>query len=398
MISEQEFQSAELRQETELRLRKVVEILQGTDADAIIVADNANIFYLSGRFFRGYVYIDREGRRIFFVIRPDVFRPREDIEVIRKPEQIPALLSKRGILAPARLGLEEDSLLYNEVKRLAAAWLDAEITNASPILRQARMVKTPYEIEMMREDGIHQMAAYHKFPKLYKEDMTDLEMQIEMERVLRLEGSLGFLRTSGRLMEINMGSVISGDNADAPSPYDFSMGGTGVSASLPVGADGVTMKRGTAVMVDMNGNFNGYQTDMTRVWTIGEISELAMRAHDCSLRILRTLEKEGLPGVEVCRLYEIAEEIAAEEKLSDYFMGHNQKAGFIGHGVGIELNEQPPITSKNRLRLQAGMTIALEPKFVIPTVGAVGAENTYVVRETGLENLTPFPEKLSSLI
>ena len=110
------------------------------------------------------------------------------------------------------------------------------------------MVKTQWELDCMRYDGLRQASAYRRFSKCYREDMTDVEFQIEIERLLRLEGCLGYIRTSGSQMEINMGSVIAGDNADAPSPYDFTMGGAGVDPSLPVGANGAIMHPGETVI------------------------------------------------------------------------------------------------------------------------------------------------------
>ena len=272
-----------------------------------------------------------------------------------------------------------------------------EIADASMALRKARMVKTDYEIRKMKEDGMHQAAVYSRIPHCYQEGMTDIELQIEIERELRREGCLGILRTAGSRMELNLGSVISGENADTPSPYDFAMGGEGTDPSLPVGANGVTLKPGTTVMIDMNGGFNGYQTDMTRCWSIEDVSELARKAHECSCRILHRLEEIGRPGLPISTLYSEAVEIAKSENLHEYFMGHRNKAGFIGHGVGIELNEMPVVMERNHEPLLANMTIAIEPKFVIPHVGAVGIENTYRVTETGLENLTPFPEALTEI-
>jgi Xaa-Pro aminopeptidase len=96
-------------------------------------------------------------------------------------------------------------------------------------------------------------------------------------------------------------------------------------------------------------------------------------------------------------MYAAASKIVEDDGLQDYFMGHCQKAAFIGHGVGIELNEAPVITPRSREILAVGMTIAIEPKFVIPQVGAVGVENTYVVRENGLECITVFPEEIAEL-
>lgn len=391
------FISKDFTAEAMLRARKVQQLMATAQIDAILLGGNTNLYYMAGRFFRGYVWIPAQGEPVYFVIRPSVFEAAPNVVNIRKPEQIAEALAQRGHEMPATLGLEFDDLLYSDVTRLAKAVPAGRTANASTIMRRARMVKTPYEIEKMRQDGVHQSEAYRRITRLYRQDMTDLEFQIEIERVLRLEGCLGYYRTAGNLMEINMGSVISGHNADAPTPYDFAMGGAGVDPALPVGADGTTIMNGTTVMVDMNGSFNGYQTDMSRVWGLGEIPALALKAHECSRSILRRLEQEGVPGLSCARMYEIAKEMAHIEGLDDYFMGHTQKAAFIGHGVGIELNEQPVLTPRSRDVLEESMTIAIEPKFVIPGVGAVGVENTYVVRHDGLECLTIFPEQIQEL-
>lgn len=107
------------------------------------------------------------------------------------------------------------------------------------------------------------------------------------------------------------------------------------------------------------------------------------------VRCIARLASEGKPGVEAKRLYHIAEEMVKEAGLERYFMGYTQKAGFVGHGVGIEINELPVIAPRSRDILEEGNVIALEPKFVVPGVGAVGIENTYVVEQNGMKCLTP---------
>lgn len=265
--------------------------------DAILIASNSNIYYTTGRFFRGYVYIPLDGEPLWFLIKPDVYEEEEDLIKIRKPENIPAALNERNCPLPSNVGYEFDSLSYSDVTRLKNVFPDSNPVNASVPLRKARMVKTAWELQKMQEDGMHQAEVYRRVTHCYQEDMTDVQLQIEIERVLRLEGCLGFIRTSGNLMDINLGSVIAGENADVPSPYDFTMGGSGIDPSLPGGANGTTLKPGTTIMIDMNGSFNGYQTDMTRVWRLGEISELALRAHKCSISILRALESMGNPAL-----------------------------------------------------------------------------------------------------
>lgn len=388
--------SSELKAELMLRASKIQEKMKANGVDACLIAGNANLYYISDRVFRGYVYIEQQGEPIYFVIRP-VGLKGTNVVYIRKPEQIAEELANRNIAAPQKIGLELDWLTFNDAKRLSSVFPNSEVVNSTMVLKGARMVKTDVEVAKMREDGVHQTKAYSKVPEIYKEGMTDLEFQIELERILRLEGSIGFARVSGHLMEINLGSVLNGENADSPTPFDFAVGGTGVNKSLPVGANGEVMRKGTTVMVDMNGNFNGHQTDITRVWRFGKVDEMTEKAHEVSRQILREMEKMGVPGCKVADMYNRAMEIVEQYGLTDYFMGHTQKAAFIGHGVGIELNEMPVLTPRSKDVLEKNMTIAIEPKFVVPGVGAVGVENTYLVTNNGLENLTPFPEEMAEL-
>lgn len=384
------------KSEIDLRRNKIADSLKSKGIDAILICDNANLFYTSSRVFSGFTYISADGEELFFVRRP-VGLKGDNTVYIRKVENIADELGKKGIALPARLAVELDTTPYNEVKRFAAAFPGSEIVDGSAIMRAARAVKTDFEVEQLRKCGIRHTESYHHINKVYREGMSDIELQIEIERILRLEGSLGQFRISGRSMEIFMGNLLVGDNADCPTPYDFAMGGAGLSTSLPVGSNGTLIKRGNSVMVDMCGNFNGYMTDMTRTFRCGEISYLAKQAHQLSIDICNTLAANFHAGSRAADLYEKAMEMAVAAHLDDYFMGHAQKAGFVGHGVGIEVNEMPVLAPRSKDILQYNNVIAIEPKFVIPEVGAVGIENTYVVRETHLECLTNFPEQISEL-
>ena len=352
----------DMRGEFELRVEKVRRQMRARNADGLLVASSINLFYLAGGVYRGYIYIGLESDPVVFMIPPAEWKGAHSI---RKPEQIPAIIGEQH--APKRLALEFDDLFYSEIERLAKLWPDAEIVNGSALLRGARIVKTDKELEMMREDGRRQAAVYSRIKYCYQEDMTDMEFQIEIERMLRREGCLGYLS------------------------------GAGADPSLPVGASGTTMHPGVTVMVDMNGGFNGYQTDMTRVWSIGSIPDRAHECHECSRAILRDLERFSLPGEEIGEMYRRASKIASEAGLHEYFMGHRFHVAFIGHGVGIELNEQPVVMERNKMKLEKGMTIALEPKFVLPEIGALGVENTYIVTDKGLENITVLNEEIQEL-
>ena len=150
-------------------------------------------------------------------------------------------------------------------------------------------------------------------------------------------------------------------------------------------------------MVDMGGNFTGYTTDMSRVFSIGKLPDIAHKAHDTSLKIQQEIIRTAHPDVPAAELYNLAARMAEEAGISAYFMGHRQQAGFVGHGIGIEINESPVLAPRSKEVLKAGMVFVLEPKFVIPEVGAVGVENSFLVTDNGIEQLTLCEESIVPL-
>ena len=380
-------------QEHSLRIGKIRDALADTGAKAILINDNANIFYITGRVFAGQIYIPAEGPVIFFIRRP-VGLSGDGVVYVRKPEQIAETI---GLNMPEAIALELDITAYSTVQRLAAIFPGSQIINGSPVMRMARSVKTPAEINLMKISGEKQERVYRSIPRSYRPGMTDLELQVEIEKASRLEGCLGQFRISGDSMELYMANILVGDNADNPTPYDFAMGGAGLDPSLPVGCNGTVIRPGYSVMVDANGNYTGYMTDMTRTFAVTTVDTLAKKAHQVSIDICAAIARAGKPGTPAKELYHLAESMAKDAGLERYFMGHAQKAGFIGHGVGIEINEMPVLAPRSKDILCAGNAIAVEPKFVIPGVGAVGIENTYIVTESGMERITCAPEELISL-
>lgn len=372
---------------------------EGALDGALLIADNANLYYLSGRVFNGWVYlpVDDALPVVWFVRRP-AHLGGEDVYCIRKPEDIPAHLAQAGLPMPGAVGFEMNSLPYSMVTRLMALFPQARAENASGIIANARSVKTAAEIAMMERSGVIHEQVYRRIPGLFTPGMTDYELDVAIEHISRMAGCLGQFRISGPSMEFFMGNILTGENADVPSPYDFALGGGGMNPSLPVGASGEEIRRGTTVSVDVNGDYTGYMTDMTRVFAYGEIPAEAVAAHECSIEIHREFRRMALPGVKASDLYEMARSKAEQAGFEKYFMGHRQKASFVGHGVGIEINEIPVIAPRSRDILQEGNAIALEPKFVIPHVGAVGNENTYVVTPSGARCLTNAPEEILPLL
>lgn len=382
--------------ELELKWQRIQQAMRLKEADGCLLSMNMNLYYVSGQVFNGYFYLPAEGRPYWFVKRLTIPETVE-VHAIRKPEQLPELFRELGLEMPRRLLLEADELSYSEYIRLQKVFQPEEMGNASALLRQMRMIKTPWEIEQMRISARQHEAVYREIPECYRAGMTDVEFQIEIERRMRLHGSLGYFRAFGANMDIFMGSLLAGENAEVPSPFDFALGGAGMHASGPLGASGILLKDGMAVMADMSGNYTAYQTDMTRVFSIGKLPERAYRAHLVALDIQARMEEMAKPGVYCADLYCDAYAVVAKEGLQDCFMGTRFQARFVGHGVGLEINELPVLTPRSKEVLQSGMTFAFEPKFVLLGIGAVGIENTFLVTETGVEKLTVLDENIVEL-
>ena len=385
-----------MENELELKWRRIQQAMRQEEADGCLLTMNMNLYYVSGQVFNGYFYLPAEGRPYWFVKRLTIPETNQ-VHVIRKPEQIPDFFRDLNLAMPRKLLLEADELSYNEYIRLQHVFRAEATGNASALIRHIRMIKTPWEIEQMRISARKHEAVYREIPACYRPGMRDIELQIEIEKRMRVHGSLGYFRAFGSNMDIFMGSLLAGENAGEPSPFDFALGGTGMHASGPLGANGTVLREGTTVMADMSGNYTAYQTDMTRVFSIGKLPDRAYRVHRVALEIQARMERAAKPGVPCAELYRDALAMAGQEGLEDCFMGTRFQAKFVGHGVGLEINELPVLTTRSKDILQPGMTFAFEPKFVLAGIGAVGIENTFLVTDSGVEKMTLLDENIIEL-
>lgn len=380
--------------ELKQRRDKIRSLMAQQGIDAALITCNVNLIYTYGRVVSGYLYLPLHAPARLFIKRPNNVTG-EYVHPIRKPEQLPELLMECGLSIPSKLMLEGDELTFTEYNRLAACFPQTEVVPCgTSLIRKARSIKTDMEIEMFRRSGIAHAKAYEQIPSVYQPGMTDRQLSVEIERLMRLEGGLGIFRTFGQSMEIFMGSLLAGDNAMNPSPYDFALGGRGLDPSIPIGVDGSLLQPGQSFMVDMGGNFYGYMGDMSRVFSIGRLPEKAYAAHQTCLEIQEAVAEKAKPGVVCEDLYNIAINMVTKAGFADYFMGTTQKAKFIGHGIGLEINEMPVLAPRMRQELEPGMVFALEPKIVLPGIGPVGIENSWAVTAEGVEKLTLCKEEI----
>ena len=383
-------------QELDIRKNKIISALKNVGADACLLTTSVNVYYATGRIIIGYVYIDIDGNVLSLVRRPNNVVG-ENVFFIRKVEQLAEILGSQGIEMPKKMVVEGDEISFGEWNRIATC-TGAELVNGSNLIRLVRSVKTDWEIAQLTLSAEIQSDVLRKVPSVYVKGMSDHEFSVEVEKLFRLAGCLCLFRIYGGTMEAYMGSILAGENACEPSPYDFALGGAGMHPSLPLGHNGGVLKEGQTVMVDINGNFTGYISDQSRTFSIGKLPSYAYDAHNVSIEIQDAIAEQGKPGVTCEELYQLSLSIAAKYGFEKNFMGLTQQAKFVGHGIGLVINELPVLCDRNKAVLEVGNTIALEPKFVFPEVGAVGTENSFVVTENGMKKLTSAPEEIIDLL
>jgi Xaa-Pro aminopeptidase len=179
-----------------------------------------------------------------------------------------------------------------------------------------------------------------------------------------------------------------------PSASPGPTGGIGPGPFFSQGPSRRKIRPREPLLFDYSSNVEGYISDQTRIYALGDLPEKFHRAHHVMVKVQEVVSREGKPGARAADLYELALDVVNEAGLSKGFMGHPQAVPFVGHGVGLELDEWPVIGKGSKHTLEKGMIIALEPKFIFPGEGVVGVENTFLVGNDGMESLNRFPDEI----
>jgi Xaa-Pro dipeptidase len=385
--------------ETEIRERiaRFQSMLQEKETDGALITQNIDLYYLTGTMQNGVLYVPQKGEPCFYVKKSVT---RAEFETVLPVQPLGRLRELGGKIESAfgpvkRLGLEWDVLPYGLAQRYIGLFPGAEPVDISFDLRLQRAVKSEYELRQMRQAASHVKEIVESLPRLIREGKTELELSAEIEYTLRLKGSIGLFRMRGYNQELCLGMVASGSAAATPTYFDGPAGGLGAQLASPQGASAKPIKANEPILVDIATTVEGYLIDQTRLAVIGDLDDDLKQAYKVAVSIIREAEEMGKPGGSWKSLYLRSLEMAKEAGLAEHFMGFGpDQAKFLGHGVGLEMDELPVLAKGFDQPLQEGMVIAIEPKFTFPGRGVVGIENTYLVTKNGLESLTTAPEDI----
>jgi Xaa-Pro aminopeptidase len=383
--------------ETEIRARLDAfrAILRAQGLPGAMLVHATDVFYLSGTRQNAALWAPAEGEPVLLV-RKSVARARDEspLRDVRPFPSSKELASALG--APKRAGFTFD-VVPGAVERFWARALGAELVDVSAALRTQRSVKSAWELERMRATAALLASVYAEVPSFLRAGMREVDLSAELEMRMRKAGNEGSPRLRGFNQEFFMGLAVAAGSSTAPSYFDGPVTGRGLSPSWPLGASLEPIPRDAPILLDYCAMKDGYVTDLTRIAVCGGVAPELARAFDVALRIQDEVARRLRPGETPSAIWARAKELAEEAGLGDRFMGPpGAQARFVGHGVGLELDELPVLAPGFDAPLVRGNVVAVEPKFVLPGLGAIGIENTFAVEDGGGARVTDLPDAILS--
>ena len=371
--------------------------LNANEIDLCLIVQNVDRYYYTGTFQDGVLLVRRDGQPVLFIKRT-LERAREEspINTVIGYENINEIYNyiRDHNFQREVIGLEMDVLPAKLYTKILSNFPDARFVDISIEIRNMRAVKSNYEISLLIEGGKRLDSIFTKLKDEIKPGISEFELSMKLSDLFLKENSVLIVRTRMFNMEVHSNEVLSGRSAYKHSFMDSpSGGGDGINAAFPSGSGHKKLKKGEPILIDAAFNHEGYIVDCTRIFAIGSIDPIFEKAHSVSKgchEIFLEKVKEGMAIPDICK--EINDFVAGKG-LQDVYMGG---AKFMGHGVGLELDEFPVISDRFEGRIKSGMVIAFEPKFVFES-GTVGYENMYCIGRRGGKSINKTDESIQHL-
>jgi Xaa-Pro aminopeptidase len=367
------------------------------EASGILVFSRLGIYHLSGVWASGALWVPMTGEPVLLcrkgVERAQLDSPLARIMEFKSYSQLPGLLQEAEAPLGDTVAVEMTGLSWSMGELLRSKLTGVTLVPGDTALAWTRAVKTEWELVKLRLAGArHDMALNDTLPDLIRPGMTEREIALAVWDAFYRHGHQGMMRMQNAGEEIFLGHVAAGDSANYPSVFNGPLGLRGAHPVLPfMGYSGKVWQRGEPLALDCGFCLEGYHTDKTQVYWADEsvIPEEADRAQDFCLQIQEHLSSRLVPGAIPSELYRDCIRIVLANDMGEGFMGLGRnKVGFLGHGIGLAIDEWPVIAPTFDRPLQENMVLALEPKIGIAGLGMVGVENTFVVTSEGGKCLT----------
>jgi len=369
--------------------------------DVIYLTYSKSVYYYTGTTQPAILLITPEDYRLmvtrgFDFATEEAWLNPDKVSQCRGSEDAKELL-KRWKINSGTLGTELDILPATSYFQLSKIFSEFRIVDISPLVLEQRKVKDAREVENIRQACRSVNQGHERILEVLREGMTELELSAEIEYAHRRAGHEGlyFIRQFDFFM--GPGPLASGENLSKIAGKIQSITGVGLSHAIPLGASAKKIKKGEMVVVDIPTYYNGYHSDQSRTYVVGKSPESCRLLYEGMKEIADRVIMNLRPGVICSDIYDMAMKFAVEVDIDSYFMrlgGNPRKLSFVGHGVGLELNEPPLLHKNNKEILEEGNVVTLELEMWKSVGEVVKLEDTLLVTSDGAEILTISPRNL----
>jgi len=351
-----------------------------------LVISKIVLYYFTGTMQEGLLFIPRDGDAVFFVRRS--FERAVDESLfpgIRPMESYRDAAASLSRL-PDTVHIEAEVIPLAMCERLRKYFGFTSFKSLDACISRVRSVKSPYELEMMTKAGnIHRRVLEERVPSLFREGMTESELTASIFSVLVAEGHQGIARFSMFDTEILLGHIAFGESSLYPTYFNGPGGNYGLGPAMQLmGSRERRLRDGDLIFIDTGCGYEGYQSDKTMTYVFGKpLPGYAREIHEKCLDIQFRMASMLKPGETPSNIYDKIMKDINDDCLPN-FMGYgNRRVKFLGHGIGLQVDELPVLAKGFDEPLQEGMVFALEPKAGVEGIGMVGIENTFIVTADG---------------
>ena len=381
------------RSEIDTRIRRLQDRMG--EMTGAILFESTDLGYFSGTAQEGLIYVPRDGLPTLMIKKSQARAGQESPLPVQPQRSLKTLKKDLDLPDGARIGLELDVLPYNNYARLAKALgEDVQFSDISENIKHIRSVKSDFEIRLIREAARILDAGISSVSDHLKVGMREIDLAVAVESTMRLMGHQGKVAFRRFNQAIPMGHLMAGPSAALPSFVSSPTGGKGMSLFFAQGPGFARIKHGESVLVDYAGCYNGYLADETRIFSLGKLPSKLEDAHHAALQIEEAIAGQLSPGKKSREIWNLCETEGARMGYQDFLGGpQGSKAGFVGHGVGLQIDEYPVIGPVDH-EIVENMIVAVEPKMIYPGEGVVGIEDTFLVGAKGATRLTRLPQEI----
>ncbi|MBI2955409.1 MAG: aminopeptidase P family protein [Chloroflexi bacterium] len=383
------------------RIAKFQRAMLEKDVEAAVLLATRDIYYYSGTAQQGMLLIPAQGEPVLLVVRDyQIARSESCLSDIRPASSFTAIrnaIVEKG-LARGVIGIAQDVMPATTYQRLIGLLPDAKLADISRPMRLLSMIKDADEIAKTRQAAAIVDRAHEATMEILRPGISELEAAVEIELSMVRDGHDGYCVARNLADNLRFAGIASGDGLFVAGAMPITIPNRGSSPLVPYGVSHRKLLAGDAVVADLCGAFGGYIADETRTYTLGKATQGQREVTEAVKYVIEETLPLLKPGAVASEIFYAAKAAADRTPFAAYFLGGEERnVRFVGHGIGLELDEPPVLAPGDNTILEPGMVIAYEPIISAPGIGASSLETSVLITNEGSEVLTKRPIRLIEL-